>query len=296
MLTMRGSFQIGFLVIAVSMLVAACTSRSTETVAPDSSEVAAWRPEQPGRVAVIVLGPADMMNREWFEFDPSVKKWLARGPTFTTIQGRRLVRNTYTLADAFRMHFDETSFALSRCTAGPLCIVGSVPLHIIGGLVLWTVGERRYVQPPPRVQSLESTRLARIVPAVEDLDKNEFVRAVAEAVARLRRQRTDHEFTLMPFDKAANHWSRPRGFDAELTVRVTSVGLTTSEERDPRAHLEFHVWTNLNNTGSRGWEHVSEPRELSAWTSNNASQFREDLDHAIGTIAEQIVDESFAAK
>ena len=183
--TKRG-FNMGFLIMSVLVLAAACTSRSTDPVSVHSSGIATWRPEQPGRVAVVTLGPTDMMHQDWFEFDPNVRDWLARDPTFSTIKRKRWVRKTYTLKDSFQLQSQRTASNIWACgRAGPYCLVLAVAIHPIAAVLRSTVGEWKTVQPAPRVQSLNDVKSVGSKLPVGLLDKEKLADAIGERVARL---------------------------------------------------------------------------------------------------------------
>lgn len=291
----RGRY-IGFLALSALVLVAACTPRSAETVSLRSSGVVTWRPEQPGRVAVIVLGPTDMMHQDWFEFEPAVRKWLARAPTLTTSKKKRWVRKRYSMGGAFRRQFTETSSTMSSCAPDPFCLALATAWHPVGALLRSAIGEWRYLQPTPVVRPLNVADSIGATLPVELIEKDRLANAIGETVARLGRERTDHEFTLVPFEDVGNLSSTSQRSDAALTIRVASVGLISTDDRDPSVRLEIHLWTNLNRTGFQPWKHVSEPRKVSVWKAEDANLFREELENAIRTIAIQIVDGSFPAE
>ena len=289
----RRGFNMGCLVVSVLVLAAACTSRSTDPVSVHSTGIATWHPEQPSRVAVVTLGPTDMMYQDWFEFDPNVRDWLARDPTFSTIKKKRLVRKTYPLEESLQLQFQKTASAIGNCGGGALfCLAASIPLSPIAAVLRSTIGELKTVQPAPRVQSLNTVESVGAKLPVGLLDKEKLADAIGERVAKLGGERTNHEFILVPFEEIADA-SPPAGrADATLTIRVKSVGLVTTDHDDPRINLELHLWTNLNGTDGRPWKYIGEPRKLEEWTANNARRFRDDLDHAVKTIANQIIGES----
>lgn len=291
--TKRG-FNMGFLVMSVLVLAAACTSRSTDPVTVHSSGIATWRPEQPSRIAVVTLGPTDMMYQDWFEFEPNVRDWLARDPTFSTIKRKRLVRKTYSLEESFQLQFQRTASNIGGCGQAALyCLVLSVVTHPIAAVLRSTVGEWKTVQPAPRVQSLNDVKSVGSKLPIGLLDKEKLADAIGERVARLGGERTVHEFILMPFEEIADASLPASRTDATLTIRVQSVGLITTDHDDPRISLELHLWTNLNGTDGRPWKYIGEPRKLDEWTANNARLFRHDLDYAVETIANQIIGESY---
>ena len=290
------------LILAMLVLVATgCarrTSGSTEStsIASRSSSITGWLNEDHNSIGVVALGPDQFLYQDWFEFEPAFKEYFARGPTYTTVQPKRLKRTQVALGDAF--HETADSYFSSLPNAGEAAGAGLLlaPAFItVGTLSRAAIGQYEWVQPRPVVQLLDNVESPALSIPTGLLSKQGLAVAIGNRIVRTSQDRSDRQFLEVPFEQARERSLWTARADALLTVRVQSVDLIVDDSDDPRAKLFIHIWTNFNRLVSRPIEYTSSSLELSVWTANESRRLREEVDHAVESIAAQIVENLFPA-
>jgi len=290
------------LILAMLVLVATgCarrTSGSTEStsIASRSSSITGWLNEDHNSIGVVALGPDQFLYQDWFEFEPAFKEYFARGPTYTTVQPKRLKRTQVALGDAF--HETADSYFSSLPNAGEAAGAGLLlaPAFItVGTLSRAAIGQYEWVQPRPVVQLLDNVESPALSIPTGLLSKQGLAVAIGNRIVRTSQDRSDRQFLEVPFEQARERSLWTARADALLTVRVQSVDLIADDSDDPRAKLFIHIWTNFNRLVSRPIEYTSSSLELSVWTANESRRLREEVDHAVESIAAQIVENLFPA-
>ncbi len=285
------------LILAMLVLVATgCarrTSGSTEStsIASRSSSITGWLNEDHDSIGVVALGPDQFLYQDWFEFEPAFKEYFARGPTYTSVQPKRLKRTQVALGDAF--HETAEWYFSSVPTAGEAAGAGLLlaPAFItVGTLSRAAIGQYEWVQPRPVVQLLDNVESPALSIPTELLGKQSLAVAIGDRIIRNSQNRSDRDFLEVPFEQARERSLWTARADALLTVRVQSVDLIVDDSDNPRAKLFIHVWTNFNRLDSRPIEHTSSSLELSGWTANESRRLREEVDHAVESIAAQILE------
>lgn len=91
MKTAINRLAIGLLVALPLLAETGCAQGPPVPVTADSIAMAEALSGGRKTIGVVALGPTQMMNDNWSDFDPAVRSWLAQGPTFSTL-GKRGVR------------------------------------------------------------------------------------------------------------------------------------------------------------------------------------------------------------
>ena len=285
----------GLILVLLVLVATGCarrTSGSTEStsIAPSSSAITGWWDEDRSSIGVVALGPDQFLYQDWFEFEPAFEEHFARGPTYTTVQPKRLKLTQVALGDAFQETADSyfRSLPYTGDAAGYGLLLAPA-LIMIGTLSTAAIGRLEWVQPSPVVQLLDSVESPVSSIPAGLVSKQGLATAIGDRIIRRAQNRSDRQFLEVPFEQARERSLWTARVDALLTVRVQSIDLIADDSDDPEAMLFIHVWTNFNRLVSRPIEYRSDSLELSVWTAGNGRRLQEEIDHAAESIAAEIV-------
>ena len=253
-----------------------------------------WLAEDRRTIGVVALSPTQMMHEDWFEFDPAIRSWLARDATYSTIRPEKLVWNPTLLSDAVETQMAAAFTNASGCGEGAgYCLLFGLALAPVGALAQWSIGGMEVVQPPPVVRTLDEVEAIDAELATALLDKQGIGEAIRDRLIEIGRQRTRHAFLAIPYERVAQSHTMPEGIDALLTVRVQAIDLIAKDGPGPPVALTINVWTNFKRTNGRPWTYKGSWLRADAWTGDGARLLREEVDRAVESLAEQIVDTEF---
>ncbi len=251
-------------------------------------------------IGVVALGPTQMMNDNWSDFDPDVRSWLAQGPTFSTL-GRRGVRAPGGAKKGLHWAFRDMGMCpipTHYCAMG----IALMPVAALVGAVSAEIA--RAVKPPEIVNVRPIVKYRPVMPdevanasLLKMLDYRRMAKAICEQFEQLARAKTDHVFRTVPFEQARRHAPMVEPVDALLTVRVAEAGLIGWPEDDPGVRVKLHIWTHFNRTMFRRFSYKSDSmRRISEWAADDGRLFRQELDRAVQSLAVQILDGLFLPK
>ncbi len=275
------------LLVAMSLLVeAGCAQRPPEPATTNWHAIAEGLTGARKTIGVVALGPTQMMNDHWHDFDPAVKSWLAQGPTLTTRERGPSIGFERGIQKGW-----DSYIAMAR-QGDPRGVAMSIPLIPVWLAISGLIGE---VAPGPEVQLARPLTEVVGADAVEPslLDKRTVGEAIRDHVTRIAGEKSNHVFRTVPHEDARNRASMSEPVDALLTIRVVGIGLIGKGGDNPLVALKVHIWTDFDRTGFRPFEYVGTRRRLTAWAADNGRLLREELDRAVQTLAEQVVEGVF---
>lgn len=128
--------------------------------------------------------------------------------------------------------------------------------------------------------------------------------ALRDRVLQVAKQQTRHHFVLLAsaFDEEVSYSSLAgEGIDTiiELSAPMLAIGLFSGKGINPPLPLFLGACTRLVRVAdgaelySSGWVYRSRTRKFVEWAANNAQPFRDELDRAVLSLAETVVDEMF---
>ena len=79
---------VGTLLAALLVIASGCAGRSIEQTSAKDAPPPSFLAGGPETIGVVALAPDQTTRQHWYEFDPDVKAWLARGPEITTRKRR----------------------------------------------------------------------------------------------------------------------------------------------------------------------------------------------------------------
>ncbi len=299
MKTAINRLAIGSLVALSLLAETGCAQRPPVPVTADSIAIAEALSGGRKTIGVVALGPTQMMNDNWSDFDPAVRSWLAQGPTFSTL-GKRGVRAPGGARKGLRRAFN----GIRRCYDPRCQIAGMAFMPVaalfgaVGAEIAWAVKRPEIVNVRPIVK-YRPVMPVEVVNAslLKMLDNGTMVKAISERFEQLARAKTDHLFRAVPFEQARRHAPRVEPVDALLTVRVAEAGLIGGPEDDPGVRVKLHIWTRFNRTMFRRFSYKSDGmRRISEWAADDGRLFRQELDRAVENLASQILDGLFPRK
>ena len=287
--TMRWS-TLGVLTLALLTGTTGC-ARQDSIASPSyrPPALANWDDVALRTISVVALGPTQMTNRHWYEFEPGVKQWLADGPTVTTYRHRPGIG----IGNAFATGTQETLTQFAQtASAGPAGLIVGLALAPVQLAVsttkgALTPGPKMAVTRPLGPVDREDLALA-ILP-----EKRELSAAIGKRVAQLGQETTDHGFVTVPFEALNNSSSWPDGADNLITVRVTRVGFVAGGVGNPATALHVHLWVHVNHYVFRSFVHTSPKRTLGAWLEDDGRPLQKEVDLAIQNLAAQVIEELF---
>lgn len=288
------------LLVALSLLAGmGCAQRPPVPVTADSNAIAEALSGGRKTIGVVALGPTQMMNDNWSDFNPAVRSFLAQGPTFSTL-GRRGVR----APGGAKKGLSWAINGIRHC-ADLYCPIAGMALMPVAALVGAVSAEIARVVKPPEIVNVRPIVKFRPVVPVEVvnasllimLDNGRMAKAICEQFKQLARAKTDHVFRTVPFEQARRHAPMVEPVDALLTVRVAEAGLIGGPEDDPGVRVKLHIWTHFNRTMFRRFSYKSDDmRRISEWAADDGRLFRQELDRAVENLAGQILDGLFPRK
>ncbi len=166
--------------------------------------------------------------------------------------------------------------------------------------MLWPVGALGgAIYGAASAQSVELLHPLSEIKGAEELMRNaladrrieEAIRDRVEQVAP--RRKCNCVFLSVPYETVGNPSPSIEGTDTVVKVAVEEFGLAGEEGDDPRVALRVRAWTYFKWTTSESAENMEyegRSRKLSAWAADNARLFRQELNRAVQSLAEQIVD------
>ncbi len=83
MATIIGQRVYGVMIVVSLALLGGCAQRASAPPPAVAPTVTEWLNHERRTIAVVALGPDQMMGQHWFEFDPGARRSLAAGPTMT---------------------------------------------------------------------------------------------------------------------------------------------------------------------------------------------------------------------
>ncbi len=148
------------------------------------------------------------------------------------------------------------------------------------------------IKAAPAAKVEEAT--AALNKALGDLKVQETLR---DRVLQEAREQTRHNFVLIQ-DQAPYSSLADKGIDTVLEIGVEGPGLAGSGI-NPKLPLGMSVRARLIRVSdgtvlySDNWTYSASGRKFTKWSADNAKQFREEVDRACQSLAEQIVKQLF---
>ena len=289
------------LLVAMSLLAeTGCAQRPPVPVTADSNAMAEALSGGRKTIGVVALGPTQMMNDNWSDFDPAVRSWLAQGPTFSAlgIRGARAPRGA-------KMGVSWAINSMRHCIDAP-CAIAGMALMPVAALVGAVGAEIARAVKPPEIVNVRPivVKIRPVIPVevvnaslLKMLDYGRMAKSISERFEQLARAKTNHVFRTVPFEQARRHAPMVEPVDALLTVRVAEAGLIGWRDDDPGVRVKLHIWTHFNRTTFRRFSYKSDSmRRISEWAADDGRLFRQELDRAVENLAGQILDGLFPRK
>ena len=253
--------------------------------------VTGWLNQERRTIGVIALGPDQMMGHHWFEFDPGVRRWLAKAPTMTTRKRRPPPKFKDAFADqseAFMLNLAQQAVYDPRILIVELAMAPLV-ITLQTMVASLTLG-----------QEYESSRPLADIRGVDKaltdtLDKKRIAEAIGEQFILIATDETNHDVRNLAFEDIADTWSI-EGVDKALTVRVVDIGLWAGPTLRSELALSITVWTHFDRNTFLPFDYKSEGRPLEDWTRNDGRFLRQEIDKAARGLAQQIAASLFIAR
>lgn len=270
------------LLLAFSLIVAAGCAQTSSTALPTLPE---WLKEDRRTIGVVAFGSSPEPTLSTLEPEnAAARKGAAKGAK-----------------KGFAAAGDVIS-AGSGCSGlgcGAVLLLDTAALvtfPIIGSVYGAATAEREVVKVQPLAEVEGTEALFRM--ALRDLNIED---RIVDRVIQVGRQKTNHVFLAVAGEEVSDRSSITELSDAILTARVTSLGLWADEGDDPRVGLRVIAAASLETAEASGVrsgrvKYEGERGKLSDWAADDARLFREELDRAIQSLAEQIVEETLLAR
>lgn len=290
MATMIGQRVNGVMIVVSLALLGGCAQRASAPPPAVAPAVTEWLNHERRTIAIVALGPDQMMGQHWFEFDAGARRSLAEGPTMTMRKRRppRELRDALEVGtNAYMLHLVQQAYD-PRAVAVRLALAPvEIPLRTVIA-ALAPGQEYETVRPLSAVEAVGA-------PVLAALDKKSVGEAVRDRIVRLAADGADHEVRALPFEKiGSDAWSID-GFDTTLTVRIVGIGLWSDNAASSDVALKIAIWTHFARTNFISFEYKSDSRRLDDWVANDRRLLDDELDRATQNLAEQVVAAVFGA-
>lgn len=168
------------------------------------------------------------------------------------------------------------------------------PVGAVGGAIYGAASAQSVELPHPLSENKGAEELLR-----NALGDRRIEEAIRDRVEQVARRKCNCVFLSVPYEIAGNPSPSTEAADTVVKVAVEDFGLAGEEGDDPRIALRVRAWTYFKWTTSdqsaENMEYEGRSRKLSAWAADNAHLFRQELNRAVQSLAEQIVDGLFRA-